>query len=107
MFISRASQTSINFNLLIFRCSLNIICVCYSEMNVNMNAGHGCEKAALAKFRIFVKKKPAPEIEISEGVLWTEFRNHIPSTCFNLIYPVLLTGIFAPDFRIARWASFS
>ena len=47
MFISRASQTSIKFNLLIFRRSLNINCVCYSEMN--MNAGN---------FTIIVALKP-------------------------------------------------
>ena len=37
----------------------------------------------------------------------SEIRNYIPKTAFNFTYPVLLTGILAPDFRMARCASFS
>jgi len=33
--------------------------------------------------------------------------NYIPNTCFNFTYPVLLTGILAPDLRMAIWLSFS
>src|SRR2546421_10772723 len=32
---------------------------------------------------------------------------HKPNTAFNLIYPVLLTGTFAPEVKMASWFSFS
>lgn len=32
--------------------------------------------------------------------------NYIANTCFNLKYAVLLTGILAPNFSMAKWASF-